>query len=104
MLFISSLILAALISFVSIGSKGSNSHHNQEFAAKQDVNNAGYSQFVSEEKETETEKNMEVQEIQLLFLASFLQLEFSPSSYLHQQPLFKLAAAPIYLSICNFRI
>ena len=51
LLFISSLILAAFMSFVSVESKVSVNHHNHEFAAKQNVNNAGYSQFVSEEKE-----------------------------------------------------
>lgn len=92
------------MSFVSIGSKVPANHEYQQIAAKQNTNNAGYSQFVSEEKETETEKTIEVQEIQLPFLASLLQLDFSSSLLPYQQPLSKLIAAPIYLSVCNFRI
>lgn len=92
------------MSFVSVGSKISINREDQQIAAKQDINTTGYSQFVSEEKETETEKSIEVQEIQLPFLASLLQLDFSSSFLPYEQPLSKLIAAPIYLSVCNFRI
>lgn len=92
------------MSFASTGLKVFTNHQHQEVTAKQNPNDGNCSQFVSEEKETETEKSLEIQEIQLPFLASLLQLDFSSSFHTHQQPLCKLATAPIYLSVCNFRI
>ncbi|PBQ34631.1 hypothetical protein CNR22_23585 [Sphingobacteriaceae bacterium] len=106
LLFVGTFLFTSVSAFASKQNASPSNFNQKHISAKTDLENSGSHEsfFEKNENETESESDAPVPAILLPFLVSFSPLEVLQSTCITVHSAAVKHSAPIYLSVCNFRI